>query len=296
MGNEAGVNTLDQSCNSIAITSTGSDCGWYLYGVTRRSKPGERWELEESGLDGKPVQMLPNGNLVAIVSPMPVDELGIEALRTRIQNATSAPGWLEQIVRAHERVVEAVQRARGILPAKFGCVYATVEDLKTALEHDRDTLLARLKQLKGCDEWGVKLFADLLAIRRIASEENPMARQLRQELAIARPGRAYFLQRKLVEVLDAATDQHVDDLAQACYDHLARSVGTGQMTPPSKTPGTSMPEVEIMRAAFLVPRVGVDVFVKEIHRFAESRDGLRCEYSGPWPPYSFVALVGEAPL
>ncbi len=112
--------------------------------------------------------------------------------------------------------------------------------------------------------------------------------QLQQELAAARPGRAYFLQRKLADELVAVTEQALNDLAQAGYDRLARCAVAGQVSPPARSAGDANGEIEILRAAFLVRRPSLDTFLAEVRSFAESQKGLRCESSGPWPPYSFA--------
>jgi hypothetical protein len=48
-----------------------------------------------------------------------------------------------------------------------------------------------------------------------------------------------------------------------------------------------------LRAAFLVSRDGQHAFLERMRTFAEARAGLRWEYSGPWPPYSFAAQATE---
>jgi len=38
-----------------------------------------------------------------------------------------------------------------------------------------------------------------------------------------------------------------------------------------------------------------DTFLAEVRSCVEGRDGVRCEYSGPWAPYSFVVPIEEEP-
>jgi hypothetical protein len=52
-------------------------------------------------------------------------------------------------------------------------------------------------------------------------------------------------------------------------------------------------EVEILRAAFLVQRGSAESFATEARSVVAASDGLRCESSGPWPPYSFAAWDEE---
>lgn len=270
-----------------AVTSSpAGGWGWYLYGIMQLFRTGEPQPAIGDGLDARaPVEMLRCGDLAAVVSRVPLAELGAEAVRVRLQDAI----WLEAMVRGHERVVETAHRLRTILPAKFGSVYASPEELLAAVEQTHDMLLARLEQLEGCDEWGVRVYAHHPTIRRRVTMEDTQVLRLQQDLATASPGRAYLLQRKLADLLAVTTDQALCSLAQAGYDHLARYAIAGHIGHQPDLRRGLRDEVELLRAAFLISRPTASAFAEEIRRFTEGEEGLRCEYSGPWPPYNFVA-------
>lgn len=266
--------------------------GWYLYGIVRNSHSREAELVDAVGLDGRrSVEALPCGDLVAVVSRVDVAEFGAEALRAPLRDAA----WLETVVRGHDRVVRAVHQQRAVLPAKFGCVFATARDLAAALEQTHDLLLAQMRRVEGCDEWGVRLRADWPTIRELVAAENPAVQRIRQDLVSARPGRAFFLQRKLTETLAAETAQAAADLARAAYDRLAGCAVSGRVNAELRLSRDVDAEVDILRAAFLVRVAQVDAFLDEIRRFVEGHAGLRSEYSGPWPPYSFAALEEGVP-
>jgi hypothetical protein len=158
-----------------------------------------------------------------------------------------------------------------------------------ALASSHDALLAQLDRLEGCDEWAVHIYADRASVQRRAAAQHPSIRQLRDDLGTARPGRAYFLKRKLATELATATNQGLDELAQAAYDQLRRSAVAGQISPSARSASDNDAEVELLRAAFLVPRSGTDAFIQAVDTFAAGQEGVRSQYSGPWPPYSFAA-------
>lgn len=275
--------------------------GWYLYGITRtEQQPGvdasaASWlgDGEDGGDDDhdEPLEVIAQGDVQALVRRVPLAEFAPEALRARAEE----PAWIEAVARRHNSVLEAVHQKRTILPAKFGSVYASPADLAAALQVAHDTLLAQLEQIAGCDEWGVRLYADLETIRRRAETGHAEVRRLRQDLVSATPGRAYFLQRKLEDALAAAADQGVDDLVERAYAQLIGRAVAGQVS--RRIDGSRVVqhegEAEILRAAFLVPREQADGFLDDVRTLAESQPGLRCEYSGPWPPYSFATLPEE---
>ena len=266
------------------------DRAWYLYGIALgdRSLPDEPSVFR--GLDDRePVQAIRYGNLTAMVSIVSLSEFSADAMRERVQDAV----WLEAMVRGHERVVEAIHRGNTILPSRFGCVYATQGDIVAALARDWKALLDQLEKVRGCDEWGIRVYAHRPTIGRRVATEDPAINQLQQSLASVPPGRAYFLQRRLDGLLSSAIDQAIGDLAQEAFDELVGRAVAGQIGPRTSARPTADGEVEILRAAFLVRRNAESALVTKVRSIGDSHAGLRCEYSGPWPPYSFVAPVGE---
>jgi hypothetical protein len=235
------------------------------------------------------VRVLECGELAAVVKTVPLAEFGAEPLQARLRD----PAWLEAMVRGHNEVVASIASSQAILPAKFGCVYARAEDLMSALEQAHGALVDQLARVEGSDEWGIHLYADRATIQQRLLAERPSLRQLQETLTDARPGRAYFLQRKLSEELTAETEQAVRDLAQAAYDHLGRWAVAGQVSPLARAARDANGETEILRAAFLVRRASREAFFGAIYSFSQSHAGVRCEYTGPWPPYSFAVLTDE---
>ena len=279
-----------------------NDRGWYLYGITRRDDLGTtRLErgggdggeaalaVDPLGDDGEPVQMLDGGALAEIVRLVPLAHFSAEALRARGDDAA----WIAALARRHNQVIAAIHERHAILPATFGRVYVRAEDVTTAVAGAQDALLAQLGRVEGCDEWAVHVYADHPAVQQRLVAEHPTMHQLQHELAFAPPGRAYFLRRKLADELATATDQVLSVLAQASYDHLARWAAAGQVNQLARSPRDAHGEKEILRAAFLVRRTSADTFLAELRSCVEGREGVRCAYSGPWPPYSFAVPIEE---
>jgi Gas vesicle synthesis protein GvpL/GvpF len=276
--------------------------GWYLYGITRRgalatTQPqrgnGPRGTaalaLDLGGDEGEPVQALDCGALAAIVRRVPLAQFSEAALRARHDDTA----WFAEMAHRHNQVIAAIHQQQTILPAKFGSVYARTEDVQTAVAEAQEALLAQLERVEGCDEWAVHVYAARPVIAQRVSAEHPTIRQLQHDLATASPGRAYFLQRKLDEERAAATEQAQRALAQAAYERLARWAMAGRMTQPARSTPDAHGQIEILRAAFLVRRTTTDPFLAEVRACVEDRDGVRCDYSGPWAPYSFAVPTEE---
>ena len=234
------------------------------------------------------MQALEQGKLAAVAEPVLLAEYRPEALQERAQNLA----WLEAMVRGHNQMVERIHQKGAVLPVKFGAVYPDRKALLAALAERHDDFLAQLQRLQHCDEWGIHLYADRQAIQRLAVE-HPALQQIKDELAAASPGRAYLLKRKLSDEMVAISEEALNDLARTSYKRLERFAVAGQNNPRSqKAPGEAG-EQELFHATCLVQRANLATFLEEVQRLAEEQEGLRCEYSGPWPPYSFAELPRE---
>jgi Gas vesicle synthesis protein GvpL/GvpF len=276
--------------------------GWYLYGVTRSGvlptrRPergnGDRGMAElslDTGVDeGEPVQVLDCGALAAIVRCALVADFSEEALRARHDDNA----WFAEMAHHHNQVIAAIHQQQAVLPAKFGSVYARAEDVQRAVAEAQEALLAQLECVEGCDEWAVHMYADHPTIAQRLAAEHPIVRQLQHELASAPPGRAYFLQRKLEEERTAAVEQVLRELPQVAYEHLARWAVATRVTQPTRSTPNAQGEIEVLRAAFLVRRAQAETFLTELRSCVEECDGVHCEYSGPWAPYSFAVPIEE---
>ena len=273
--------------------TAGDARGWYLFGITRRGPleavlaeaDADRAVADDDAAPGvAPLQLLECSGMAAVVRPVRLADFDLAVLQDRLRGAAE----LEAMVRSHNRVIEAIHARQAILPAKFGVVYAHAQDIVSALRSACDTLLPQLHRLEGCDEWALHLYADRAVVRERVAARNRAIGRLRDQWAAARPGRAYFLERQLRDELEAATRQAQVALAQEAFDRLSGAAVAGQVTP-VKAAAEAAGEVEILRAAFLVARDGLARFEAEMRAVADAGEGLRCECSGPWPPYSFAA-------
>jgi hypothetical protein len=282
--------------NDSASTTADTARGWYLYGITRRGPLGavladvdaEHSDTDSIAGDAAPLQLLECSGLAAVVRTVPLADFKLANLQKRLRSAAE----LEAMVRSHNRVIEAIHARQAILPAKFGMVYTDARDILSSLWSACDTLLPQLHHLEGCDEWAVHIYADRAVVSRRIASRNEAVGRLREQYTAAKPGRAYFLERQLRGALEGATRDAMSTLAQGAFDRLAASAVAGQVNR-TTSEADEAGEVEILKAAFLVARDGAEKFEAELHAATDADEGLRCECSGPWPPYSF-ALVNIA--
>jgi hypothetical protein len=126
----------------------------------------------------------------------------------------------------------------------------------------------------------------LAAIDRL----DPEVKALRAEAASAPPGQRYLLERKIDERSKSSVRSVSQRLAREVYDALRRIARDAVARP--VTPDASRADVTlVLNGAFLVDRARVDEFRAAVGaRMREHEpDGLAFDFTGPWPPYNFVA-------
>lgn len=247
--------------------------GLYVYGVT----------LTDVGCDGPTVDV---GRLRAVVSEEPLDRYAPEA----IESAVREPGWLEQRLHAHDAMLEAVRAAGPVAPFRFGTIFRTEEELRSALARAELQLSQRLEELRGASEWGVKAWVDDDVLRSWIEQHDEEARHGRAELdATTDAGRRYLLEKKLGRRVAGEARELALDRAHSAHSALAASAREARADRPS---GLDSPDRRrpVLRASYLLGDDAPEPFRRLLAEL-QGRDaevGIDYALSGPWPPYSFV--------
>jgi hypothetical protein len=175
---------------------------------------------------------------------------GVAALYSRHRKLRPEPS--AATMWAHERAVEAVMRSGAVLPMRFGTTLPDEAALVASLLARRDELAARLREVRGRVEIGVR-------VTRAPRHGRP------------RSGREYLLGRAREQ--RAARDVHAA-LSELAHDSRVR------------------PRPAELVGAYLVDRDAAEAFMAEVERVAGARREVRARCTGPWPPYSFAEDVG----
>ncbi|HVX30729.1 MAG TPA: GvpL/GvpF family gas vesicle protein [Nitrolancea sp.] len=266
--------------------------GWYLYGITLGGEAEMPWQAitATASVDATTMRALTRGELVAVVRSVALADFEPDILRERLSDLTA----LETMARAHNAVIAAIHEQQPILPAKFGSVYASLDELGASLDDAQTQFLDALRRLDGCDEWAIHLYADQSLIAQRVVDDDPELQRLRAEIEAASPGRAYFLQRKLTGAISAAVENKLLERERDMIEWL-RPLTRGVVSQTAAVSGgkTQGDEVEIMRAALLIDRTRRDDLLRALQARIGGEAGLRLEIGGPWPPYSFASEPEE---
>lgn len=234
----------------------------YVYGITAHAHPALPKGMGGVGDPPRPVRVLEEADLVALVSDAPED---LRAKRRELL--------------AHQNVIAEAGAAGCVLPMRFGSVApddATVTGvLAERAEHYRE----RLRALENKVEYNVKASHIEEAVLQRVMAENPELRALAEANRQAGGG-TYEQRLRLGEMVVAAVQaKEAEDAIEVerALEPVAAAVSVG--------PGSTG---WLANVSFLVDRGSAEDFMAAVQRARESMAHLELRVNGPLPPYSFV--------
>ena len=243
--------------------------GNYLYGFTNRPLPAAPALV---GLAGAPVHTLTYRDISAVVSRHPVRRL--------------APS--RSNLEPHHRIVRQISGAVTLVPAAFGHISETEQDLVDVLIGNYDEIRNELARLEGKCEMGLKVSWTVDNIFNYFVRTNRELRELRDRVFRDRePSVAAKLQ--VGGLFEAALARERDRLTRAvmtAFSGIARD--TAYSAPRS--------ESTVFQCAMLIDRESGPEFEAALRRAAALlNQNFTLDYNGPWPAYSFVRLRLQSP-
>lgn len=179
-----------------------------------------------------------------------------------------------------------------VIPLKFLTLYKSEAKIGNLLKKQYQQFRELLDKLRGKTEWGLKVY--------VVSKENLMEAikkedeeivKMKAELSEKPEGVKYFLEKKMQEriseKLNVQLDKYLKDIFEIFLPFSVEKPIINKLLPEGlDNKGREM----ILNVSYLVPDEKVGEFqgtVRRIHEFYSPK-GLWLEFSGPWPPYSFV--------
>jgi hypothetical protein len=241
----------------------------YAYGITPAGLP---LPAEVPALtDDARIERVAAGDLALLVSRVIPGDLRVD------EDDLSETGRLATLARGHDAVVRAAAGAGPVLPLRFGTVVPDEAAARRLLEEHATTARTQLDRIGATREWGVKL------VRRLG-EAVPAGRRPVEREGVT--GTEYLAGRRQAlherEAGDRSAAVGAELLEETLRPHVHESLRRGGAA------GSSL----LLDLAFLVAPERETAFLGAAAELRErlGTDGLEVEVSGPWPPYSFVAL------
>ncbi len=130
-------------------------------------------------------------NINAVVSYVPMTQFVGEEAELRLQDIE----WVAPRAVNHQNAIEKILEFSPILPARFGVLFSSRDNLEEFVQHNHAEITEFLELISDKDEWGVKVYWKNLQTRERLMETE-FAAQV-QQLADLSKGARYFREKQL---------------------------------------------------------------------------------------------------
>ena len=246
-----------------------ANVGNYLYGFT---DPAFQPAADLRGLAGAPVRVISLGDVGAAVSRHPVQRL--------------MP--LRRNVEPHHRVVRHISSKATLVPAAFGHISDSEGQILDVIRVNHDSIREELHRLDRKCEMGLKLSWKVDNIFEHLVRSDRALRDLRDRVFRHRePTMNEKLQ--VGGAFETTLMRERERLTRVLLGAFA-TIACDSVSIPART------EKVVCQASLLVEQSRSAEFQQALEGAAALFDAnFSLEYSGPWPPYSFVNLRLQPP-
>jgi hypothetical protein len=191
-------------------------------------------------------------------------------------------GVFEQLI-IHQRVVEVVSDELTVLPARFGTVLASEDEVRILLERFSQPLATALHDVAGAVEVDLSATWDTTALfAQIARE--PTVAALTGAVAHETAGDDLAARVRVGMAVQEAAEQRREQ-------YRRRIVGTLVSHTRDAQPNPAVADDIVVNLALLVDRAELADFDEAVDQLGEEMgDVLSFRYVGPLPPYSFATI------
>jgi Gas vesicle synthesis protein GvpL/GvpF len=226
---------------------------------------------------GSSVETVCDGDLAALISPVPLAEYGDQRLREHLEDLA----WVERTARRHENVLEAALGEATIVPLRLCTLFRDRDGVRRLLREHRGALVEGLADVEGCVEWGVKLFADPRAAE--AAAPPPDASEGR--------GATYLLRRQRERALAEKASEVRARSAEVIHHRVGALARASAANPPQRPEVHGREQTMLLNGVYLIDRGRTAELRDTVEGLQEewSTLGFAIELTGPWPPYNFVS-------
>lgn len=242
-----------------------------------------------TGIDNvNKLEVISLDNLSAVVSQVPLEEFGEDALKENIQDVK----WLEKYIRAYDNITQKLFSQTTFIPVRFGTIYLNKERVKQSISNYKEQVIKLIETLNGKIEVGVKFFLDRNKLQETLTTNDLEAKELNSKIKSETPGKAHFLKKKFEALLDTKVENWSSDVSNNILNSL-KGISNGiQLL--SLQPKEGVQKM-FLNVACLLPSNKFDWFKEMLQNIMSQEyfESINCEITGPWPPYNFVRLESE---
>jgi len=262
--------------------------GFYLYCIREKCDKG----FSKTGISGGQVYSVPYQDLEAVVSDVSLEEFGSEEIQKKAEEDVN---WIKEQAQIHEEVIEQAMgkgnsQLVSVIPMQFGVIFKTKEKLEETLGNRYEELKKSLENLKGKQEWGVKVYLKENIFRKTIEEKNEQVLAKKKEIESMPKGMAFFAQKQIDKVVGQEKDKELGRITEEIFENLGQLAFSKNKSKLLEKDFSGMTEEMILNAFYLIEESKLDSFQKKVEELKEQYNslGFKVEVSGPWPSYHFA--------
>lgn len=230
-------------------------------------------------------------SLYAIVNNVKEFEFDEENLKRNLADLE----WISHKASIHEKAIEGIMKNTGVIPFKFGTIFATEDNLKAMLGQHLEGFKDILIKLENKEEWGVKIYCNSEKLKENLIQEDEQLLNIDKEINSSAAGKAYLLKKKKEELLNIAVNKKLNEYGQVSFDRLREKSTEARINKLLPKEVTERNDEMILNSAFLINKDKVEDFLNIVEdvRTKYTDRGLFFDCTGPWPPYNFCSSLKE---
>ena len=261
---------------------------FYVYGIVPAAAPVSG---VPTGLDEKPVSVVANGELGALVSELSGSGYDPDAIAASSGNME----WVAPRAKAHDLVLTWASDHGPVIPLPmFTSTFGSLDAVRAMLRDRAAELRPVLAKVARGREYALRVYRVDAELKAALPRLNDEIAKLQAAATAASPGQRYLLERKLDERAREEVRATSQRIAAEVRDELSK-VALETATSPIPRVTTDAPGTMVLNAAFLIAPDGVRAFQERLTTIVNERQstGFRFDFTGPWPAYHFALDDGD---
>jgi uncharacterized lipoprotein YehR (DUF1307 family) len=267
-----------------------SKYGLYAYGLVGKDpKP-----LDILGVDKKnKVRSVEGRGLCVMISDVDIDQFQdqVKKLFSELTKTTeAAQRGTQEVLQAHEHVVDALMKDTTVVPFKFGTILKDEQAALKMLQDYEEKFKNLLSKFAGRTEWGMRVYADHQEFINYVVQIEPQFKELEEKREKLPRGAAYLLGRKIEEELKDKAATRLAEVTEAIFHKLGEAAYEGKLNKNLPQNLTGNRKEMVLNTVYLVEKEKVAHFCNQGKILMERYGGMGLDFevSGPWAPYSFT--------
>jgi hypothetical protein len=256
------------------------DEGRYCYCIVNS---GKEKDFGQVGVEDNAVYVVAFKDIGAVVH-------SCEAKPYRTETKEKAGEW----ILAHQYVIDlATDEFDTVIPLTFDTIFkGNDETVKMWLSKEYDQFKALSTKLRGKAEYGVQIFVEKDFVDKNLNG-NQEVQHLEEKLKNASSGAAYLLNKNLEKRRQIERRLVLDKNANVMAAKIQNLVDDLKLGSTNKeVPEEWKDKQMILNIACLAHNDKVELLGNLLGQF--KKEGFAVRFTGPWPPYSFVAQLNES--